>query len=198
MLTFARRNLYPDYTSAQSIRHDFFRSGATIGGTGEGAVGATTTMLVNGSVTPVPYAFGPGAGEVFVIERVVFGLICLTNPGPLEFGSLGNPLPNGILFRIYRAAGAASGVPETTNLFTLLSNSDLMYFGQRNIQDDLTNAFIVATWTPTSADMPLALIGAQEGGVYGDQLQMIISDDCLAGTINAVAMWAYCHAHVMT
>lgn len=195
MLTMGR-TLYPDYVGAQQIRQDYFRRDV-LGGVGEGAWGAVSSeILVNGAVAAVTFAFGPPAAQSFVIDKVIIGLICLTAPGTLEFGNIGNPLANGIIFRIYRTAGIGTGVPETTNLFTILSNSDLMRFGQRNLQDDGVNAFFNCVWTPVSADMPMVLHGTQAGATFGDRLQLIVQDN-LTG-FGGTTMWALCHAHVLS
>jgi hypothetical protein len=105
------------YYGASQARFDFFRSGATPGGQGEGAwVVGTCEMLVNGTV-PVVYSYGPPAGEVWAVLSFV---MYYEYPGAgtdAEWGDSGAPLTNGVLFRLNNAT-------QTTNLFNMVRNGD--------------------------------------------------------------------------
>jgi len=170
---------YAEVPEAQQIRYDYFRT-VVQGGVGEGAwVAAQCEMLVNGTVTPTTYTFGPSATTppLWRVTRVVLGLTCLTAPGPAEFGNVGAALGNGITFLIRRAAPA-----ETTGLHTLTVNPDFMKFGNLSMNDDGANAYLIAT-----AEMRMLLN-------TGDTLELLVQDN-LTG-FGGVTMWAYAQAHV--
>jgi len=172
---------YAEVPEAQQIRYDYLRTGAAIGGAGEGLMDATSEMLVVGTaIAPVTFSYGPITGQVppvFRVQRVIMGLTCLTAPGPAEFGNVGNALANGIIIRISRVAPA-----ETTGLHTITVNPDFMKLGNLSMNDDTVNAYLIGTM-----DIRVTLR-------VGDTLDMVVQDD-LTG-FGGVTMWAYVMAHL--
>jgi hypothetical protein len=174
---------YSDTPAAQQVRYDYFRTGAAVGGVGEGAWAAgTCEMLVNGVPNPVTFSFGPQGSTPpsWQINRVVIGLTCLTAPGPIEFANAGAALGNGLLFRIARAAPA-----ETTNLMTLLVNSDFMKIGNLSMNDDGANAYLIGSWESR------VILHA------GDTLDIVVQDDMTILAGPPVTLWAYAQAFVV-
>ena len=173
---------YAEVPEAQQIRYDYLRTGAAIGGAGEGAwvAGECEMLVVGTAIAPITFSYGPIAGQVppvFRVQRVVVGLTCLTAPGPVEFGNVGAALANGIIVRISRAAPA-----ETTGLHTITVNPDFMKLGNLAMNDDGVNAYLIGTM-----DIRVALR-------VGDTLDMVVQDD-LTG-FGGVTMWAYVMAHL--
>ena len=177
---------YPGLVSAQQVRWDFMRSGAQIGGVGEGVFAAgTCEMLIDGtpavtfSFGPVRYAAGPPEvdSQTWVIQRV--NILLDVNTAPLidGFGS-GNALATGCLLRLSRPEPPEAGAAETTDLVNFQANRDFQLVDQCDFRDDATNAFYNARWTPRN----LVLHGR-----YEDTLQLLIRDDLsgYAGTMRA-------------
>lgn len=177
-----RFQTYSDTPAAQQIRYDYFRTGAAVGGIGEGAWAAgTCEMLIDGTPA-VTFSFGPQGSTPpsWQINRVSVGLVCLTAPGPIEFANAGAALGNGLLFRIARTAPA-----ETTNLVTILTNADLMKLGNVQYNDDGVNAYVIATWESR------VILHA------GDTLDIVVQDDMTALAGPPVTLWAYAQAFVV-
>ena len=108
------------YYGVGQARFDFFRSGATPGGQGEGIWAAgTCEMLVDGT-TPVVFAYGPPAGEVWAVTGFWMYYIYPMAGGDDEWGDSGAGLANGVLIRYANAT-------ETTNLANLQYNRDDIY-----------------------------------------------------------------------
>lgn len=185
MITGNRTYVDP-YVGVQDLRHDYFRTGAAIGGVGECAwVVGECEMLVDGTV-PVVFAFGPPAGQQWVVDLVLVGFTCNGAATPPEWGVIGNPLVNGIVFRLMRTTG-----PETTGLADIYSNAEIAKIGHAYPYwwwwggVDIT---VIHAWEPSA---PLIL-----NGNLGDQLEFVIQDDLTvvgAGT----TLWTQAHAHKM-
>ena len=112
-------------TTPQQLRWDYVRSGATPGGVGEGVYAADCEMIVDGSgAGGVTYAFAPSLGESWVITDALVGFYCGTGAGPAVWGTMANPLANGVLVQLNR-----TGILETVGITTLLNNMDLMTLG---------------------------------------------------------------------
>lgn len=180
---------YPGLQSAQQVRWDFIRTGAAIGGVGEGAWAAgTCEMLIDGTPA-VTFSFGPpsaaGSEQSWVIQRLNLNLIVNTAPLIAGFGS-GNALATGCLLRLSRPTPPDGGAAETTNLINIQNNGQFQMFDQVDFRDDGANAFYVARWTPRN----LVLHGR-----YEDTLDILIRDD-LSGY--AGTMYAKCDAYVIS
>lgn len=176
-------NVIEPYIAAQQIRYDFMRSGALPGGgVGEGAwVAGTCEMLVDGSgAGGIAYSFGPPAGQFWVIDGVNWNFVCLTGAALDAWGTIGNPLANGILLRLNRVAPA-----ETTGLCELFVNADFGKLG-RCWMDDNGVTFILNA----QQDLDRLTLFA------GDTIQAIIRDDMtvLGG---GTTLSGYAKAHVM-
>ena len=183
---------YAGLQSAQQIRWDFIRTGAAIGGVGEGAYAAgTCDMLIDGTPA-VAFDFGPvqaAAGvdpQSWVIQRVRLFWVGNTAPLIAQFGN-GAALANGVLVQLSRPAPPDGGAAETTGLATLLTNADWELFGgDVNREDDGVTARVVATWNPR--DLVLH-------GRYEDTLQVAVRDD-LSGY--AGVMYGKVNAYVLS
>jgi hypothetical protein len=172
-----------DYAGVEDLRHDYFRTGA-LGGEGECAwVVGECEMLVDGT-TPVVFAFGPPAGDRWVVELVLIGYTCNGAATPPEWGNTGNPLTNGIVFRLERGG-------ETTGLADITTNAEIAKIGRAYDYwwwwggVDIT---VMHSWEPS---FPLILDGNR-----GDEIQIVINDDLTvvgAGT----TLWAQAHAFVV-
>lgn len=172
------------YAGVEDMRHDYFRTGAVIGGEGECAwVAGTCEMLVDGSAAPVVFSFGPPADERWVVDLVLIGFTCNGAATPPEWGTIGNPLVNGIVFRLARTSGV-----ETTGLADITTNAEIAKIGRAYDYwwwwggVDIT---VMHSWEPS---VPLVL-----DGYNGDRIQWVINDDLTvvgAGT----TLWAQAHA----
>lgn len=168
---------YGNLVSAQQVRWDFIRTGAVIGGAGEGVYAAgTCNMLIDGTPA-VTFAFGPpsaaGTEESWVIRYVRLCWLGLTAPLIAQFGN-GAALNTGILMQISRDAPPDGGAAETTTLATLFTNADWeLCGGEVNRQDDGTDAHTIATWTPRNLVMH---------GRYQDTIEVVVRDDLSAYT----------------
>ena len=73
-------------------------------------------MLVDGT-TPVVYAYGPPAGEVWAVTTFFMYYEYPAAGDDTEWGDSGAPLANGVLFR-------TSNATETTGMFNMVRNGD--------------------------------------------------------------------------
>lgn len=169
------------YSGVEDLRFDYFRTGA-LGGEDEcDWIVGECEMLVDGSAAPVIFSFGPPAGERWLVDLVLIGFTCNGAATPPEWGNIGNPLGNGIIFRLSRA-------PDTTVLADIATNADIAKIGRAYPYwwwwggVDIT---VMHSWEPT---YPLVL-----NGDNADRIQVVIRDDMTvvgAGT----TLWAQAHA----
>ncbi len=132
------------YASPCQLRQDYLRTGALMGGLGEGVWGPLCEMLVDGVPIPVEFTYGPPAGETWVLEDVTFHYAYPHGGTPVEFGAIGNPLARPFYLQIWNGDAVASMA-----VVGILTNGDFLKFGAPFITSaGIAVDSIIVTWTP--------------------------------------------------
>jgi len=167
------------------LRGDFVRSGAGFpGGAFEAVIDTTEAMDVNGSVTAVPFGWGPdGVGE----RWAMLGFNAIISDGSqgfdgVHFGETG-PCTNGVLLQVNRQSTA---VVQTFD--TILANPDWGH---------VAGADVVVLPFGKADDCMLVHVEFRDHhilileGVLGDVFQVTIQDDLTALTAFRIYCWGY-------
>jgi hypothetical protein len=94
--------------------------------------GASEAMNVNGSVTPVTFAFAPPANEIWALEGLMLLITDNANFGAGQLGAVA--VTNGLVFEIQ-----TKGVAQ--QLFNLLTNEELYTLMDTNFSQTQTGLF---------------------------------------------------------
>ena len=136
---------------------------------------ASTSLRVNGSVTPVVFKVAPLTGQTIDITRISLIIESANAMDFTQFGSI-TKLTNGCVLRIKRADG------EYKNLINFKSNGDFIEEAVDPVfQDKKGGGGFGFTATLIFAGQQNRGVVIRLDGTRGEQLELIVQDDISAG-----------------
>lgn len=136
---------------------------------------ASTSLRVNGSVTPVVFKVAPLAGQTIDITRISLIIESANAMDFTQFGSI-DKLTNGCVLRIKRAEG------EYKNLINFKSNGDFIEEAVDPVfQDKTGGGGFGFTATLVFAGQQNRGVVIRLDGTLGEQLELIVQDNISTG-----------------